>query len=374
MKVCLDVQPAVAQTAGVGRYTRMLAEHLGAAAGEADTVVLVYFDFRGQAVPFATPGAAPRRVRLVPGRLARFGWKHLRWPPFDVFAGGADLYHFPNFTIPPLRAGKAVVTIHDVSFLRFPEMAEARNRRHLQASMRATVRRADAVITDSEFSAREIESMLGVERERLFAVHLGVGPRFRPQEPQQAAGTRARLGLERPYLLTVGTVEPRKNLEFLVDVFERMAGFDGDLVVAGRAGWHTGPILARLRTSPRAARIRRLDAVTDADLPGLYAGAALFVLPSLYEGFGLPPLEAMACGTPVLSSAGGSLPEVLGPAAHIMPGFDADAWAGEADALLQDDTRRAALAAAGLERAAQFTWTETARKTWEIYRRVGCTA
>ena len=106
MKVCLDVQPAVAQTAGVGRYTRMLAEHLGAAAGEADTVVLVYFDFRGQAVPFATPGAAPRRVRLVPGRLARFGWKHLRWPPFDVFAGGADLYHFPNFTIPPLRAAR----------------------------------------------------------------------------------------------------------------------------------------------------------------------------------------------------------------------------------------------------------------------------
>jgi glycosyltransferase involved in cell wall biosynthesis len=179
---------------------------------------------------------------------------------------------------------------------------------------------------------------------------------------------RKTLGLERPYLLAVGTIEPRKNLSFLVDVFEALNVEDLDLVIAGKPGWKCEPIFKRLEDSCRADRIRYVNHVPDAGLPALYAGAELMVVPSLYEGFGFPPLEAMACGTPVLSSAGGSLPEVLGAAALVVPGFERDCWKEAIERLLGDSGLRDRLIRAGLERAARFRWETTARKTWELYR------
>ena len=172
---------------------------------------------------------------------------------------------------------------------------------------------------------------------------------------------RRRLGLERPYLLMVGTIEPRKNIPFLVEIVERMKGFDGDLVLAGTLGWKFEPILERMQRSPIAARIRRLDYVEEDLLPSLYAGAELFVFPSLYEGFGFTPLEAMACGTPVLAAPAGSLPEVLGEAAELVPGYDAAEWAERANHLLTDARRRRELKELGFRQARRFTWPETAQ-------------
>ena len=370
MKVCVDIQAAIAQRAGVGRYTRMLAEHLGALAG-ADTLSFFYFDFCRKGAPFPVANAEQRAFRWCPGRLAQSAWNTIAWPPFDWFAGDADVYHFPNFLLPPLRRGKAVVTVHDASFLRFPDMAEERNRRHLTARIHETVARADAVITDSAFSARELESLLAVKREKVFPVYPGIGRELVRPDAESIAATRRALGLNRPYLLTVGTLEPRKNIPFLIDVFESLTSFQGDLVVAGMTGWKYEPILGRMRRSTRAAEIRYLNYVPDGQLPGLYAGAEAFVFPSLYEGFGFPPLEAMACETPVVSSTGGSLPEVLGDAALRLNAFEVEPWAQAISGVLSDTAARRDLVARGRQRAARYTWEEAARATWEIYRKVG---
>lgn len=371
MNVCLDYQSAVSQGAGIGRYTRELAAGLAACREAADSLGLFYFDFRRRAAPASLDGVALKVQRRLPGALVQQSWKRLGWPPFDRLAGPADLYHFPNFVIPPLRSGKGIVTIHDMSFMRLPECAEPRNLSYLRARLDATIERADAIIAISRFSAGEIVSFYPAAAGKVRAVPLGIEPElFQPPSPSAVARTRARLGLRRPYLLTVGTIEPRKNLALLVKCFDALESFDGDLVIAGMPGWKCEPVFSAMRQARRAGRIRYLRFVPEADLPSLYAGAELFVITSLYEGFGFPPLEAMACGAPVLSSAGGSLPEVLGQAAEIVPGFDPGEWIDRLRALLANEDRRRRLAAAGRHRASGYRWPETARMTWQIYREV----
>lgn len=363
MRVCIDIQSAITQRAGVGRYTKSLVEHLGPLAG-GDELRLFYFDFKRAGTPLSVDHATHAAVRWLPGRLAQKAWTAIGWPPFNWFAGAAEVFHFPNFIRPPLTRGKSVVTIHDVSFLRHPETTEERNLRYLTAQIRKTVEQTDRIITDSEFSAREIAELLGVHPDRVTAIPLGL--------THHAASPDARavqaLKLDRPYLLFLGTLEPRKNIPFLIDVFERLTSFDGDLVIAGMKGWKYEPILQRIRDSQHANRIRYLEYVEDHLLPGLYAGAELFVFPSLYEGFGFPPLEAMRCGTPVVSSNGGSLPEVLGDAAERIEGFDAGEWAARLEQVISDRALRDRLGAAGRKRAAIYRWEETARRTWDVYR------
>ena len=369
MQICIDIQPAVTQRAGVGRYTRLLVEHLDTLAQE-DELRLFSFDFKGRGAPIPTTHAEHRPLRWCPGRIAQQLWKTLNWPPFEVFAGRADIYHFPNFLLPPLRGGKSVVTIHDMSFLRHPEFAESRNLRHLGSRIADTARRADAIITDSRFSADEICELLEVTPDRVNAIHLGISPGFSPPSDEATQRMRQALSLDRPYLLSVGTVEPRKNLGFLVDVFEQMTEFDGMLVLAGMLGWKYEPILERIAASSRASDIRVLEYVDDGMLQALYGSAELLLITSHYEGFGFPPLEAMACGTPVLSSRGGSLPEVLGDAAPCIETDDAQRWSTEAMSLVNDGERRGEQVARGREHVKQYTWEQTASSTWDVYRRL----
>jgi glycosyltransferase involved in cell wall biosynthesis len=370
MHICIDIQAAIAQRAGVGRYVKCLVEHLGPLAGD-DLLSLFYFDFQRHGIPFPAPQSTPRACRWIPGRLAQGAWKMVGWPPFDWFAGSADLYHFPNFVVPPLGRGRSVVTIHDMSFQRFPAFAETRNLNYLNATIRHTAERADAIITDSQFSADEICSLLGVSPERVFPIHLGIAPGFRAPAPEAIAALRREHGLDGPYLLTVGTIEPRKNIEFLIEVFERLTGFDGSLVIAGMPGWKCEPIMARMRNSSCADRIRYVQYMPDHQLPALYAGAALFVYPSLYEGFGLPPLEGMACGTPVLTSDGGSLGEVVGGGAAVLPASSpVEAWVAQIDMLLGSTDHRQSLIDRGRAWAGRYTWQATAQRTWDVYRKV----
>jgi glycosyltransferase involved in cell wall biosynthesis len=298
-------------------------------------------------------------------------WKRVQWPPFDWFSGPADVYHFPNFTIPPLSRGKAVVTIHDMSFVRYPEFAETKNLAYLTSAIQATALRADAIIAISSFGKREIVECLGVAPDKVSAIPLGISSDCARTPPSRVQRLRKQMNLNRPYLLTVGTVEPRKNLTFMIEVFERLDHFDGDLVIAGMPGWKVEPILARMENSPKRHRIRYLKYLPDGELSALYSGADLFLITSFYEGFGFTPLEAMACGTPVISSAGGSLPEVLGDAAIIIPEFSSEAWTGAIQSVLGDPARRTRLAQRGIEQAAAFSWHETARRTWDVYRKVG---
>jgi glycosyltransferase involved in cell wall biosynthesis len=370
MNVCLDFQPAVSQRAGVGRYTDVLARELGALVGDDDALRLFYLDFKRRAAVPPVPGATFAPWRGLPGAVLQQAWKRVGWPPFDALAGAADVYHFTNFIIPPLRRGRAVVTIYDMSFERFPQFAESKNQAYLSTRIRETVRRADAVITISEFSAAEIRALIPEAEGKTHAIPLGISPDFRPAAAAEVTAMRAELGLERPYLLTVGTVEPRKNLTFLVDVFEQLEDLDIDLAIVGMPGWKCEPILERFRTSRRADRIHYLKYLPDGALPAVYSGAEAFVVASHYEGFGFPPLEAMACGTPVVSSPGGSLREVLGDGADFPGSLDVELWASRLCEVIRNREHRQRLIEAGRQQAAAYRWSNTAAATWQVYREV----
>lgn len=366
MRVCIDIQSAIGARAGVGRYTLMLAQHLGALRGPHELATF-HFDFRRRGLPFMAEETESRVCNWLPGRVPQFAWKTFGWPPYNWFAGPADVYHFPNFIRPPLSRGASVVTIHDVAFLRYPETIEARNLTYLTRHIRDTVQHANAIITVSAFTAREVTELLNVPPHRLHAIPSGLDPAMHRPSSDVVRALRHRLDLPRPYLLTVGTLEPRKNFPFLIEVFERLTGFDGDLVIAGRRGWKYQPILDRIAHSPCRSRIRLLETIAEADLPALYGGAELFVLPSLYEGFGFPPLEAMACGTPAVVSPGGALAEVCGQGALVIEAIEAERWAHEIRALLSAPALLDALRRRGAEQAARYTWRETARRTWSVY-------
>jgi glycosyltransferase involved in cell wall biosynthesis len=335
-----------------------------------DELKLVYFDFRGKGPPLAPEIQEQKAVRWWPRRLLQAGWKTLNWPPYDWFAGGADVYHFTNYIRPPLTRGRSIVTVFDLSVARFPETMESRNLAYLRKKLEGTIRNSDAVITCSAFVAKELCELFTVPEEKVFPVPLGVTEGMKPPDGPSITTVRQRLGLTRPYLLTVGTLEPRKNIPFLIEMFESLSDFDGDLVLAGMRGWKYEPILERMRSSQRADRIRHLEYVTESDLPALYAGAELFVFPSLYEGFGLTPLEAMACGTPVISSPAGSLAEVLAEAAVLVTTGEPERWVEAVRAALSDSGLRSDLVSRGLEHAGRFSWRETARMTRDVYRLV----
>lgn len=367
MKICFNIQAAVAQRAGIGRYTRLLAEHLVKMAGK-DDLSFFYFDFLRKGLSFPLPGA--RAARWCPGRLAQLLWKTANWPPFEWFAGEADLYHFPNFIIPPLGRGKSVVTIHDVSFLRYPEFAESRNLAYMTSKLGDTIHRADAIVVISHFTAEELGSFFPEARGKINVIYPGLLEHMGALTAHSGAETRRMKGLHRPYILMVGTLEPRKNMEFLIQTYEHMKGFHGELVVVGRRGWQYEPIIARLRGSSRAPDIRLLENVEDHELPAVYSGAELFLFPSRYEGFGFPPLEAMACGVPVMSSAAGALKEALGDGALLIDHYDAARWARAAELLIADKQVRQLFIDKGRLQASKYTWVQAAEKTMELYRRI----
>lgn len=370
MKICVDVQSAVSQRAGIGRYTRILVDYLDQHLTQHE-LLLFYFDFQRRAQSLSVRNATVKAVHWCPGAIAQQAWKRIGFPPFDSFSGKADLFHFPNFTMPPLRRGKSVVTMHDMSFARFPEFAEAKNLANLKARIPDSASRADAIITISDFSAGEIETLLKVPREKIHAIPLGIGPEFTRAPDEAMRRMRERHGLKRPYILFVGTIEPRKNISFLVDVFDQLKEFDGDLVIVGHRGWTCGPTLARIAASPRKDRIRLLESIgNDGELSAIYSAAELFVIPSFYEGFGFPPLEAMACGTPVVSSSGGSLPETVGQAAPVIKGFDLQPWTDMIMQMIYDQDARKRYIALGLKQAARFSWTTTAERTRDVYEKV----
>jgi len=363
----MDIQSAVTQRAGIGRYTRQMAEMFPVIAPDIH-FRFAYFNFRGKAEVSGINPTLCKPIKYVPGSLISLLWKRFTFPSFDLLSGEADVFHFPNFTIPPLSHGAAVVNIHDVSFINFPEFAEKRNLQFLSATLPRTINRADAVITGSKYTAEEIKYCFRISSEKVFAVYNGISPLFTPRSVDEINITKSSLGIDKPYFLFVGTIEPRKNLTFLFKVFDLLDDFDGILVIAGMAGWKYEGIIESMRKAKRAKLIKWIKYIDDKHLPSLYAGAECFIMPSFYEGFGFPPLEAMACGTPVVSSAGGSLKEVLGDAALIVDNFDPEEWKNVIIRVISDTDLRKQLKEKGIMHASKFKWEKTAIETLNILR------
>ena len=373
MRVALDIQPVLSQRTGVGHYIFYLAKYLPSLGPSDEFVGLAFGRGSCDIDALRAPNFSVRRIGLIPRRAMGFLWKTLDWPPADAFTGPVDLFHFPSFVARPLRSARAVVTIHDLAFKRMPEFSEPKNVTFLERLISPTLDRARLVLVDSEFTARELVDLYGYPREKIRVTYLGVGENFRPCHSPETDRVRSRHALPERFILCVATFEPRKNLGTLLEAYailRREVEDCPELVLVGGEGWggedgRIGRLIGKLKLEEAVIRRRYIGHEV---LPALYSAACLFVFPALYEGFGLPPLEAMACGTPVVCSDAASLPEVVGDAALLVPPRDAGRMAGAMKKLIDDAVLRQELIRRGLDRAKRFTWTETARATLVAYR------
>lgn len=371
MKIAMDVRTIVPERTGIGQYAQELARGLARVApahrylffGAAGARPAVRPDGRGVEYQWtrATPSDRYRRDLwenvLLPHRLGR--WR-------------ADVFHSTAWLLPIRRVRQAtVVTVHDTTHFKLRNLHNRLIGPRFRLRARRSIALADAIITVSEATRRDVIDEFGVAEEQVSVVYNGVDQRFTPTPDSAARARLRRQGLRAPFILSVGTIEPRKNHVRLILAFERLAPRfpDLQLVLAGRRGWMYDAVFAAIAASPVRDRIQYREYVPDDDLPELYRMASVLAYPSLYEGFGLPPLEALASGTPVLTANCSSLPEVVGEAGVLVDPMSVDAIAGGLAELLANDGARDHFRQAGLAQAAHFTWDGAARATLAVYER-----
>lgn len=320
------------------------------------------------ALPAATSNPLAQVTALRPANSL------LRIPfglPWVALRGGYDLLHV-TYNAPPVSPCPTVVTIHDISFEHYPEFFSPRDLLILKTLVPLSARRAAHIITVSEHARGEIIERYHVPAEKISVTYEAAGAQYQPvDDPAALAAVRIKYGIgERPYVLALGNLQPRKNMARLVQAFLQAADDESVLVLAGKAQWRESDIFRAAQQAGLAGRVLFPGYVDEADLPALYSAATVFVYPSLYEGFGLPPLEAMACGTPVISTNAASLPEVVGDAALTITPTDSEALAAALRSVLTDSGLRADLRTRGMARAAQFSWDRCARATMQVYAAV----
>lgn len=285
-----------------------------------------------------------------------------------------DVLHV-QFTAPPFAPCPVVVSIHDLSFEHFPETFKRRSRAQLRLTVRRSARKATHILALSEHARADIVETYGIAPERVTAIPLAAADRFRPvTDERELQRVRHTYGIAGDYILTVGSIQPRKNLGRLISAYARLRreasqGTHPRLVIVGRQAWLFGETLRAIRESGVGDSIILTGYVPEADLPALYSGASCFVYPSFFEGFGLPPLEAMNCGVPVITGNRTSLVEVVGDAGILVDPLDADAIASALSRVLNDRDLRETLSVKGLNRSRQFRWQDTAKRTLEVYER-----
>jgi len=372
VKIAIDYTPAALQGAGIGRYTRGLVNALIPLLAPQDKVTLLYP--RGDA-PFARrhwPEQVSIRRPPLSDRYQTILWHRLRAPlPIEWLVGDVDIFHAPNFLLPPARRAKTLLTIHDLAYLTRPQYAWPALRRFLESAAPRSVQRADHILADSEASKRDAMRLFGLASERVTVVGAGVEPRFHPLSAPATASVRAKYGLDWPFAFSISTLEPRKNFDGLIRAFaqaRRQANLPHHLVIAGGKGWLYEDIFAAVEQENAGDFVHFPGFVPDDDLPALYNLADLFAFPSHYEGFGLPLLEALACGTPALASHVSSLPELAGDAAYLVPADNHDALVAGLIHLLTNDDALAELRRLGPGQAARFTWSAAARRLLDVYR------
>jgi glycosyltransferase involved in cell wall biosynthesis len=353
---------------GIGRYTLNLARALASRLSPGslslylprDTIALNGMPARHEIAPVPTPH-----------ELLRAAWEQTV-VPFQVRCQQINVYHSPNYTLPLALPCPSVLTVHDLAFLR-RGLHNRRLQLYLNVLASIAVRRASQIICVSDATEADLESRFPSSRTRTTVIYQGLDPRFEERPAKGAVDCfRRERGLERPYVLFVGAIEPRKNLPRLIRAFEQavaVARIPHELVICGPWGWRYGPSKDAIEASHCAERIKRIDYVPDECLQLLYTGADALAYISLLEGFGFPPLEAMAMGTPVITSNVSSMPEVVGDAGVKVDPRNVGAISRALALVLTDSTHAARMREAGFERARQFSWERCARETIDVYRR-----
>jgi glycosyltransferase involved in cell wall biosynthesis len=390
--IYIDASPAVHHKAGLGRYTEELIGALTKDPARRGDYVAFYHD---AATAKPSPNIAslarvttpqppyPWRLRALLAQLMNLSQDSLLLSAQPSIPNQkskfGNLFHATEHLLPRFKRLRTVFTLHDLIFRFFPQHHLPRNRIYLTLAMPLFLRRSDRIICVSQQTRRDLQRLYHVPDAKLRVIYEGVDPRFsRVTDPAALSRARKRYKLPEHFILAVGTVEPRKNLTTL---FEAYAGLlqDGapaapvvplssiDLVVAGKQGWLVESTLRAVHERGLSERVQFAGYVADEDLPALYTLADVFAFPSVYEGFGLPPLEALACGTPVVCSDASSLPEVVGDAALLVPPTDAQGWTLALGRALTDASLRRDLAERGPRQAARFTWAGAARQTRAVY-------
>jgi glycosyltransferase involved in cell wall biosynthesis len=371
MRIGIDASRAtVARRTGTETYSLYLIRNLIALG--AGCRFRLYTNGRPPESFFGEDAAGDVEVRAIPfPRL----WTHLRLSA-EMAVRPPDVLFVPAHVLPLIHPRRSVVTVHDLGYLTYPEAHTARDRRYLDWSTRWNARRARLVIADSAATKADLIRAYGVDGSKIRVIYLGRDESLaRVDDEQKLAEVRARCGIAGRYVLYVGTLQPRKNLARVIEAFGRVAAAPAlsglQLVLAGKKGWLHDDLFAQVERLGLAGRVLFPGYIEDADLPALLSGALAFVFPSLYEGFGIPVLEAGACGVPVITSNTSSLPEVAGDAALLVDPHDVDAIAEAMSRLVTDEALRAELARRGLANVRRFSWAKCARETLAVLLEAG---
>jgi glycosyltransferase involved in cell wall biosynthesis len=370
MNVTIDVSPTVQKHAGLGRYAGEIARALGQS-NQAN--VALFYNSQGNAhlpdylshLPYRTVNAGnkPWRMRVLLSQLAKW--------PMDRAFGAGDIFHATNHLLAHFKHARTVFTLHDLIFLRFPEYHLPYNRWFLTFAMPRFLRAADVIVTPSECSKQDVIKFYGLSPEKIKVIYEAPAPEFTPATDETAlARVKQKYNLPEKYILHVGTIEPRKNLGRLLEAFKALLADAPDLrlVLIGKKGWLYDSFFEKLRHLGLEERVIFPGYVDEADLPACFQLAQVFAYPSLYEGFGLPPLEAMACGAPVVCSHSSSLPEVVGQAGLLINPTDTAALTAALRQVLTDATLRAELRQSALNQAQKFSWKRAAAELVNLYR------
>ena len=375
MRIGIDATALPALPVGAGHYIIQLIRAFARQPGEDEFVIFVQrhgVSLLNLSPEELSPLSSSTRLVILPDQppARRLAWEQAVFPSLAA-SQRLDLLHSLHYTLPLAYAGRRVVTLHDMTFFLFPRLHTLPKRYFFRFFIRASARLADALVADSHSTRQDAIRLAGVPPHKIFTAQLGVTPAFHPLDAShpRLAAVRQKYSLPEHFVLYVGLIEPRKNIPTLLQAFAQVAPQfpDRRLVLVGRRGWMVETLDQQIASLGLADKVLFPGYVERADLPMVYNSAECFVYPSFYEGFGLPVLEALACGLPVITSDVSSMPEIVGPAGLLLPPSDSQALAAALQRLLSDPAERQRLASQGPARAAQFTWQHTAEQTRLAY-------
>jgi glycosyltransferase involved in cell wall biosynthesis len=374
MNIGFDISAQSLPRSGVGQYQANLLDALLRL--DKDNFYNLYaFNFRNRErfkkIHFSSDNYKVK-VLPIPQRLITAWWLMADSPSLNKVVGDCDLYHVSEICVPPVKKAKTVAFIHDLTTILYPQH-HVKSNVFLHNRRFKNIHKVDALLTNSEHTKKDIVNYLRVNPDKVFVTYLGASERFRPMQESEISESLKIFNLTTPYILFVGTLEPRKNVVTLIKAFNKLkskSAIPHRLVIAGQRGWKYADIIKEIDNSPFRAHITELGYMSDNDLPALINGADVFAYPSFYEGFGLPVLEAMQCGTPVITSNLSSLPEVGGDACLYVSPESADELAQKILDVISDKNLRNDLSNKGIARAKIFSWEKCAEETLKVYREV----